>query len=126
MNVNHAGLELLRGDADVAPGTVYYQDKRPEEFVPSLVDHLEDIDLEHTDEETFEREMSLHETVRHFNVKVKRMLDISNKFSGLVRSMSHRICTHSTGTSWPDVGSSWAGYEDLKADQRPFICEGDY
>jgi len=49
-NVNHAGLELLEG-AGVPSGAVYYQDKRPEELLPDLVEHLSEIDFETTDED---------------------------------------------------------------------------
>ncbi len=82
-NVNHAGLELL-GAAEAASGSVYYQDKRPEELLPDLEEHLVGIDFEHIDEDAFERSISLAGQTRHFNAKLKRMLDVSNKFAGTV------------------------------------------
>ena len=82
-NVNHAGLELLKG-AGVPSGSVYYQDKRPEELLPDLVERLSEIDVENTDEDLFERSVELEESVRHYFVKLKRMLDVSDKFAGTV------------------------------------------
>jgi PAS domain S-box-containing protein len=82
-NVNHAGLALL-GGAEAASGAIYYRDKRPEDLLPELASQLSDIDFTSRDEATFERSLFHAGERLHFDVKLKRMLDVSNKFAGTV------------------------------------------
>lgn len=84
--VNQAADELLF-DAD-SPGTAYYIQEKPGSTPVWLAEELAAFADDGRIEASFERTIETRRGTRHFQVKLKRMLDVSEKFSGTVALLS--------------------------------------
>lgn len=81
-NVNHAASELLYGIS--VPGSTYYDNQKTRESFPWIADELAALDASGQMEVVFERQIITGKGILQFQVKIKQMLDVSEKFSGKV------------------------------------------
>ena len=81
-NVNHAASELLYGIS--VPGSTYYDNQKTRESFPWIADELAALDASGQMEVVFERQIITGKGILQFLVKIKQMLDVSEKFSGKV------------------------------------------
>ncbi len=81
-NMNHAAAKLLIGSA--VPGDSYYDPQRSAPSLPWLVDPLAAFAQSEVNTLNFERTFQTTKGLRYFDVKLERMLDISEKYSGVV------------------------------------------
>lgn len=81
-NVNHAWSELFLGS--VVPGSLYYDrywtDNQAYWFADELVSLMDNEKTEYI----FEKEIETKKGPRYFQVKIKKMLNINNKYRGMV------------------------------------------
>lgn len=81
-NMNHAAAQLLTGST--SPGDVYY-DRQPTTWsIPWLNKELETLANSHKIRLSFEKTLNTAIGIRHFDINLERMLDVSEKFSGTV------------------------------------------
>ncbi len=80
--MNHAAAKLLIGSA--VPGDNYYDPQRSAPSLPWLVDPLATFSKSEVNTLNFERTFQTTKGLRYFGVKLERMLDISEKYSGVV------------------------------------------
>ncbi|MFC1505074.1 PAS domain S-box protein [Thermodesulfobacteriota bacterium] len=80
--VNHAWTEMFVSSA--LPGADYYGDKHVKQHIPWLAKELLDWQSGQQQERSFEKQLETRLGMRHFQIKFKRMLDISDKYSGAV------------------------------------------
>jgi signal transduction histidine kinase len=81
-NMNHAAAKLLIGSA--LPGDIYYDPEQNKPSLPWLTKELTTFFQSDVNTLNVEKSFNTAQGVRVFNVKLERMLDISEKFSGLV------------------------------------------
>ncbi len=81
-NMNHAAAKLLIGAA--VPGDIYYDPEQNKPTLPWLTEELTTFFQTDVSTLNVEKTFNTVQGVRFFNVKLERMLDISEKFSGLV------------------------------------------
>jgi signal transduction histidine kinase len=81
-NMNHAAARLLIGAA--VPGDVYYDPQPTAASLPWLTAELQAFSESEVDTLNFEKTFNTNSGLRYFDVKLERMLDISEKFSGVV------------------------------------------
>lgn len=81
-NVNQAWMELFEGAA--TPGSVYYEGQPVERKLPWLAEELGVFIQGGPTERVLEKEVATLKGTRDFQVKIKRMQDVSNKFTGAV------------------------------------------
>ena len=81
-NMNHAASELLFGVS--VPGSRYYDDKMARESFPWIADELAALDASGQMEVAFEKQIITGKDINKFQVKIKQMLDVSEKFNGKV------------------------------------------
>ena len=81
-NMNHAAAKLLIGSA--LPGDIYYDPEQNRPTLPWLVQELEIFAQSSVSTLNVEKRFHTMQGVRFFNVKLERMLDISEKFTGVV------------------------------------------
>ena len=81
-NVNHAASELLYGIS--VPGSTYYDNQKTRESFPWIADELAALDASGQMEVVFVRQIITGKGILQFQVKIKQMLDVSEKFSGKV------------------------------------------
>ncbi len=81
-NMNHAAAKLLIGAA--MPGDIYYDPEQNRPALPWLSDELAVLFQSDVSTLNAEKTFNTVQGMRFFNVKLERMLDISEKFSGVV------------------------------------------
>lgn len=80
-NMNHAAATLIFGIE--TPGSTYYAEDRMPEPLPWQIDEVAKFLSGNKTEYAFERVLPTKKGIRYFNIKLKRMLDVSQKFSGI-------------------------------------------
>ncbi len=85
ININHAGTELLK-DFSV-PGSVYYSQNSLENKLPFLEEELSSFTSAGEPECDFTKELDTVSGKRYFQIKLKKMLDVSEKFGGNIAIM---------------------------------------
>jgi PAS domain-containing protein len=80
-NMNRAASTLLYGDS--APGESYYSRPHREETVPCLSGHLDALSTD-CDEIVFELELPVNREKRQFDVRVSRLLDVTDRHAGSI------------------------------------------
>jgi two-component system, cell cycle sensor histidine kinase and response regulator CckA len=81
-NMNHAALFLFSDQE--TPGSYYYAAEQGIEPLAWLSGELADFRVTDRTEMSFEKDLDTPGGVRHFQVKLARMLDVSGKFSGSI------------------------------------------
>ncbi|HSD59130.1 MAG TPA: PAS domain-containing protein, partial [Methanotrichaceae archaeon] len=81
-NMNHAASELFFGIS--VPGSTYYDKQKARESLPWIEDELAALDASGQMEVIFEKQVITSKGIIQFQVKIKQMLDVSEKFSGKV------------------------------------------
>ncbi|MDD1761305.1 MAG: PAS domain S-box protein [Methanothrix sp.] len=81
-NMNHSASKLLLGHR--VSGHVYYDIQATEESLPWIAEELSAFDARGQMEAVFEKLMPTEKGMLQFQVKIKNMLDVSEKFSGKV------------------------------------------
>ena len=81
-NMNHSASKLLLGHS--VSGHVYYDRQATEESLPWIAEELSAFDARGQMEAVFEKLMPTEKGMLQFQVKIKNMLDVSEKFSGKV------------------------------------------
>jgi PAS domain S-box-containing protein len=79
-NMNQAATDLIFGEG--TPGHSYYGGKKKKSRLPWLHGEAKTFISSGKMELEFERELETQKGVRYFQVKLKRMLDVSQKFGG--------------------------------------------
>jgi PAS domain-containing protein len=79
-NLNHEALQLLGQTGQ--PGSAYYGERPAEGILAWLTADAQRFAASSSDEERIERSIVTTQGVRHFHLKLKRMTDVSRKFSG--------------------------------------------
>jgi PAS domain S-box-containing protein len=79
-NMNHAAAELVYGEG--IPGRSYYGAQKRKVPLPWLHDDVTSFISSGQMEQELERELKTKKGIRYFQVKLKYMLDVSQKFSG--------------------------------------------
>jgi PAS domain S-box-containing protein len=79
-NMNHAAAELVYGER--IPGSSYYGAQKRKVHLPWLHDDVTSFISSGQMEQELERELKTKKGIRYFQVKLKCMLDVSQKFSG--------------------------------------------
>ena len=79
-SMNHAAVELIYGEG--VSGHSYYESQDKKAHLPWLNNEVKSFISADNMELEFERELETKKGVRYFQVKLKRMLDVSKKFSG--------------------------------------------
>jgi len=82
VNLNHAAKEMFMELS--RPGSDYYGEKNLERDFPWLGKMLREFSSGKEKEKEFEKELSSFKGPRYVQIKVKKMLDISDKFTGTV------------------------------------------
>lgn len=85
-SVNHAWVEMFEGSA--VPGAIYYDNEPVEKTIPWLTKELTTVIDHRQVERRFEKEIDTQHGRRCFLVKIKPMLDVSEKFRGTVIILS--------------------------------------
>ena len=80
-NLNHSAAELIYG-VDI-PGSTYYGDQNKYGPLPWKIEEVDRFFAGNDIEQTFEMELETKKGVNLFQIKLKRMLDVSGKFSGV-------------------------------------------
>jgi len=80
-NMNHAAAALFYGIE--TPGSTYYAVGVTQVALPWKIDEVTAFISGNQMEYAFERALETNKGARHFQVKLKRMLDVSQKFSGI-------------------------------------------
>ncbi|MCB0155080.1 MAG: PAS domain-containing protein [Anaerolineae bacterium] len=81
-NMNHAAARLLTGA--VVPGDIYYDQQPTLHSLPWLAQEIAALSGSQAATLNFEKTFNTPKGVRHFDIKLERMLDISEKYSGTV------------------------------------------
>lgn len=81
-NMSHIAVELFQGYA--LPGDNYYGKKHTEKKLPWLTEEIKAFASDTAPELRFEKELAGRDGTSYFEVRLKRMLDFSEKFSGTV------------------------------------------
>ncbi len=81
-NMNHASLELFTDSK--ASGAYYYGHENKTEPLSWLSDELSQFEAQNIQQLSFDKKLSTESAIQHFEVKLKRMMDISGKFSGTI------------------------------------------
>lgn len=81
-NMNHAAAQLFMGAS--VPGDMYYDDRPSVDSLPWLADALANLLASEETKVSFEKTLETPNGLRHFDVKLERMLDVSDKFSGTI------------------------------------------
>lgn len=81
-NMNHAAARLLIGSA--MPGDIYYDPEQNKPTLPWLTEELAALTQSNVRTMNVEKTFNTAQGKRVFQVKLERMLDISEKFSGVV------------------------------------------
>lgn len=82
VNINHAGNELFK-DFSV-PGSAYYSRNIPENRLIFLEEELSSfVSMKHSELE-LEKEIETVKGKRYFQIKLKKMLDVSERFAGVI------------------------------------------
>lgn len=85
-NMNHAAARVLAGAK--VPGSLYYGDGQPGEGIPWLREELAALASSDSGEKTCDKSVETTEGPRQYHVRIKRMLDVSEKFLGTVVILS--------------------------------------
>jgi len=80
-NMNHAAATLILGIE--TPGSTYYAHEIRREPLPWKIDEVAAFFSGDKTDDEFEKALETKKGVRHFQIKLKRMLDVSRKFSGI-------------------------------------------
>jgi PAS domain S-box-containing protein len=80
-NMNHAAATLIHG-ADT-PASTYYAERTVQEPLPWEIEEVAAFFSGDMMEHVFERALETKKGIRHFQIKLKRMLDVSRKFGGI-------------------------------------------
>lgn len=81
-NMNHAALELFTNNR--VPGAYYYGNENKTEPLCWLSDELTNFEAQNIVQICFDKDLSTETDTQHFEVKFKRMMDISGKFCGTI------------------------------------------
>ncbi len=81
-NINHAAARLLTGSA--VPGDTYYDQQPTAQSLPWLTQELVALTDSGALSMSFEKTFNTPKGTRHFEIKLERMLDVSEKYSGTV------------------------------------------
>ena len=81
-NMNHASLELFTDRK--SSGAYYYGHENKTEPLSWLSDELTKLEDQNIEQICFDKDLSTESATQHFEVKLKRMMDISGKFSGTI------------------------------------------
>jgi signal transduction histidine kinase len=81
-NMNHAAARLFIGSA--VPGDIYYDQHPTAQPLPWLATELAEFSTSQAAALNLEKTFNTTNGLRYFDVKLERMLDISEKFSGVV------------------------------------------
>jgi PAS domain S-box-containing protein len=81
-NMNHAASELFFGIS--VPGSKYYDNQTTREPFPWIAEELVELDESGQMEVAFEKQVTTGKGNLQFQIKIKQMLDVSEKFSGKV------------------------------------------
>lgn len=79
---NHAWAEMFV--SSTVPGSNYYGQKHVKRHIPWFAAELRKWVESGEEERSIEKELETRKGVRHFQIKIKRMLDISDKYSGAI------------------------------------------
>jgi diguanylate cyclase (GGDEF)-like protein len=85
-NLNHSAALLLTGMN--IPGSRYYDESPNNQYLPWLDDKLKELETGTDGESAFDIDLETLEGTRWFHVRLKRMLDVSEKFWGTVVTLS--------------------------------------
>lgn len=85
-NLNHSAALLLTGMN--IPGSRYYDESPNNQYLPWLNDKLKELETGTDEESAFDIELETLEGMRWFHVRLKRMLDVSEKFWGTVVTLN--------------------------------------
>jgi diguanylate cyclase (GGDEF)-like protein len=80
-DMNHAASELIYGAG--TPGSTYYGEKKTQGALPWKIDEIAAFLLSNDGEHTFKKALETQRGIRYFEIKLKRMLDVSHKFNGV-------------------------------------------
>ncbi len=81
-SVNHAWAKTFQGSS--VPGARYYGPDPVREHIPWFAEELITTIKNHQTERSFEKMVETHKGNRHFQIKIKPMLDVSEKYRGTV------------------------------------------
>lgn len=85
-NLSHSAALLLTGMN--IPGSRYYDKSPNNQYLPWLNDKLKELETGTDGESAFDIELETLEGMRWFHVRLKRMLDVSEKFWGTVVTLN--------------------------------------
>ncbi len=85
-HMNHAALFMFHESS--TPGTYYYGDKMVKDSIDWLTPMLTDFLSQSASEACFEGTVATREGEKFFEVRMKRLLDLSGKFSGTVITLN--------------------------------------
>ena len=85
-NLNHSAALLLTGMN--IPGSRYYDGSPNNQYLPWLNDKLKELETCTDGESVFDIDLATLEGTRWFHVRLKRMLDVSEKFWGTVVTLN--------------------------------------
>jgi diguanylate cyclase (GGDEF)-like protein/PAS domain S-box-containing protein len=85
-NLNHSAALLLTGMN--IPGSRYYDESPNNQYLPWLNDKLKELETRTEGESAFDIDLETLEGTRWFHVRLKRMLDVSEKFWGTVVTLN--------------------------------------
>jgi len=85
-NLNHSAALLLTGMN--IPGSRYYDESPNNQYLPWLDDKLKGLETDTDGESAFDIELETAEGMRWFHVRLKHMLDVSEKFWGTVVTLN--------------------------------------
>ncbi len=95
-NFNNSAAELL--GQSIIPGATYYSEIEYEEIPSWIKRELNDFVSKNDNEFNIEKSIETRKGRRYFNIKMKKMLDISTKFSGtivILENLTDRISAES-------------------------------
>lgn len=81
-NLNYAAAQMFDGAA--TPGGLYYSEETHTKELPWLQDELKAFAQDVVGERILEKTLSIHGKPRHFEIKLCRVLDYSDKFAGMI------------------------------------------
>ena len=84
--MNHSASVFLNSSHN--PGANYYNFKHAQAQVPWLIEELNTFTNGHEQELFFEKRINVSDGTHYYEIKMKKMLDISGKFNGTVISMN--------------------------------------
>ena len=82
IHVNHAAADLF--EAFTVPGQTYYNPDQNKQKLDWLTEEMSQISSISENTLEFEKSLLTRQGLRHFQVKIQQMLDVSEKFSGTV------------------------------------------